>query len=71
MGLFLLAPIAGYLINSKWRLLVGIFPTFWVTESFMSSFGPLGLFWFNISVGLLFHILLFKLLVKHFSRKAL
>jgi fluoroquinolone transport system permease protein len=47
IGFILLIPIAAYFIKIKWSLILGVFPTYWTGNAFVSSFERLELICFN------------------------
>lgn len=69
-GIMFLAPFAAYFIRSGWEYLAGIFPTFWITKSFLAIYRPQGNFWLFIAIGLASHTLFIMMLLKRFLRRA-
>ncbi|WP_440896679.1 hypothetical protein ACS127_01315 [Amphibacillus sp. Q70] len=37
IGIIVILPVLTYIVESNWTFLLGIFPTFWVSEAFMKS----------------------------------
>ncbi|MBN1998835.1 hypothetical protein JW935_14845 [candidate division KSB1 bacterium] len=65
VGIVLFAPLAGYFMTSNWRFLAGVFPTFWVTESFLYTGNPVVNLLYTL-IGILIHLFyLFLLLAKY------
>lgn len=54
-GIMFLAPFAGYFIPSRWQLLAGIFPPYWVTKAFVVGDRVGSGFWWYVLGGLLIH----------------
>jgi fluoroquinolone transport system permease protein len=69
MGITFMAPLAGYLVESKWHLLAGIFPPYWVTQAFLAAGGGEGYAFYTLG-GLLVHALAIHALVRKFAAKA-
>lgn len=68
-GVFILAPIASYFIESKWQLLVGVMPTYWSFKSFIIATEGSGNYWSYIFVGFLFYLIILILLLKLFRER--
>lgn len=68
-GIIFFAPIVAYLVESRWEILLGIFPTYWVLEAFIASFTSSASYWFFIFGGLIVHIIYLYLLYKMFNNK--
>lgn len=65
LGFFLLGPLAAYFIDSNWRLLLGVLPTYWPAEAFwVASEG--GNFWPYVAIGAIYNVLLVALLLRRF-----
>lgn len=71
IGIFLVAPLPGYLTESPWRLMAGVLPPYWVSSSFLTSMEPGPLFAVYTAAGLIFHAGYIYLLLGRFSRKVL
>jgi fluoroquinolone transport system permease protein len=54
-GLILFVPVVAYFWRTNWNLLLGIFPTYWVGNSFMASFGQCNAYLWYIGGGFLVH----------------
>jgi len=67
-GIFLLAPLPGYLIESPWQLTAGILPPYWVSKSFLADMGGGSLFGIFTVTGLLIHVAYIYLLLGRFNR---
>ncbi|MFH0348566.1 ABC transporter permease [Bacillus sp. SW14] len=70
MGVILIIPVLTYIVESKWLLLLGVLPTFWVSEAFMKSYGRA--FYSNIYVlvGFCVQVIYIYILFKMFNRKS-
>ncbi len=67
LGLLYAAPLAGYFVDSLWHLPAGIFPTYWVTQSFLAV-GPW--YWFYLLGGFAVHAAALSVLLRIFNRRA-
>lgn len=67
LGVFYLAPIAGYFIKSDWKYLAGISPPFWVTGAFLAE--STGLYLMHVIAGFVVHGVFIALLLSIFKRK--
>lgn len=70
LGIIFAAPLAGYLLESRWHLLAGIFPPYWVTQAFLAAGENSGWYYFYTFAGLLIHILAVLALLKKFAARA-
>ncbi|MFX4262835.1 hypothetical protein ACOBQJ_11595 [Pelotomaculum propionicicum] len=70
-GIFLLAPLPGYLIKSPWQLAAGVLPPYWVSRSFLAGMEGRPLFGILIAAGFLVHALYIYPLLGRFNRKAM
>lgn len=70
-GIFLLAPLPGYLLASPWRLAAGILPPYWVSMSFLAGVEGSPLFGIFIAAGLLVHAVYIYPLLGRFNRKVI
>jgi fluoroquinolone transport system permease protein len=68
LGISFLAPLAGYLLESRWHLLAGLFPPYWVTQAFLASSQSQAWYAFYTGTGLLYHLLVVYALLRKFSR---
>ncbi len=69
IGIFLLAPIAGYFIKSNWQLLAGISPTYWVSKAFIAGINSQPSYWFYIAAGLVIHIIYIYMMFNSFESR--
>ena len=70
VGIFLVAPFAGYLVPAPWHLFAGLFPPYWVSKAFLSGFdGHWGFFLLYTAGGILIHGLYAVLLLRVFERR--
>jgi fluoroquinolone transport system permease protein len=69
MGITFMAPLAGYLVESNWHLLGGLFPPYWVTQAFLAAGGGEGYVFYTV-VGLFVHVLAIYILVRKFAARA-
>ena len=67
MGVSLLGPFVSYFVPSVWRFAGGIFPTFWICESYFTS-GIL--YWSFLLIGLVLHAALLWWTLRIFIRKS-
>ena len=66
-GIFYFAPLAGYLLETNWRYLAGVLPTFWVPEVFATVYTDnLILYSGSLFVGFVVHLVFVYLLLKKF-----
>lgn len=71
LGVTFMAPLAGYLLESNWHLLAGIFPPYWVTQAFLAAGGPnWGWYIFYTGAGLILHLLAVWVLLKKFASRS-
>ncbi len=68
-GLLFLAPLAAYLLVVRWEVLLGIFPTYWVIEAFLASFGTDNFYWLYLVGGVFCHLFYLYLFYKKFTVK--
>ncbi len=69
LGIIFLTPVVGYLVDSNWQLLAGVFPPYWVSKAFLASLGGEG-YWFYVGAGILVHLFFLVVLLRKFSRRA-
>lgn len=67
-GLVIVAPLAGQLIASPWRFVLGLVPTFWITEGFLAGTPWKALCYGAISIALSLFVSL--LLLRRFNAAA-
>ncbi len=65
----MLAPFAGYFLSSKWQLLAGIFPPYWVSKAFLAAYGSGPAYWLYLTGGFIIHALLIYLLLRKFKNR--
>lgn len=70
-NLFLIAPIVGYIIESKWQLLLGISPPYWVSKAFMAGVEGSDNYLYYLAAGFIFHLVCIVVLLKRFNQKVL
>lgn len=67
-GISIMAPMAGYFLESSWQLLLGVFPFYWPAKAFwLFSRGESG--WFYLLVGAGYLSLLILFLWKRFKSR--
>lgn len=66
LGIALIGPFASYFFDSPFAYLAGIFPPFWITESYFNDGAH---YWLSLAVGLLIHIIFLVGLTRIFNRK--
>ena len=69
LGILLLAPFPGYLLDSPWQLLAGVFPPYWVSKAFMAGLKPSPLFGTYLAAGLVLQASYGYLLLQRFNQK--
>ncbi|MDP5273270.1 hypothetical protein [Chengkuizengella axinellae] len=69
LNIMLLAPFAGYFLESKIQLLAGVLPPYWASMAFMKSFEEVGIYFLYLSISVIFHCILFYVLFKWFNQK--
>jgi len=69
MGILFFAPLVGYLLESKWSYLAGIFPTFWIGESFLAVYQGSGYYLFTLGAGYPVHLIFIIFLLKKFRNR--
>lgn len=69
MGIYLLAPFAGYFIDSPLAFFAGISPAFWISEAFLS--GTTMSYLLHLGAGVVVHLAYLWLLMRLFMRKVL
>ncbi|SKC87981.1 hypothetical protein [Maledivibacter halophilus] len=69
LGIFMLAPIAGYFLDSKLKLLAGFIPFYWpVMALVIGNYSDI-LYWIHILIGLVIHLIFLKLLLIRFDNR--
>lgn len=69
LGIFLIAPAAGYFVKSNWQYIAGIVPPYWVFKAFMSRMNSGAEYWLYIIIGFLVHTAAVTLLLKRFKNR--
>lgn len=67
-GLLPFAALVGYIINSNWKLLAGIIPSYWVCQAFLIK-NSHSIFWLYIIIGLIVHVGYIKILLNKFNKR--
>lgn len=68
-GILFAAPLAGYLLKTRWSILIGIFPTYWVSEAFLAVYKGLSYYFFNIAGGIIIHFIFIILLLNKYKTR--
>lgn len=69
LGIFMIAPLAGYFSDSKWKLLAGLIPFYWpVMTLIVGDFLKLD-YWIHLVLGIFIHIILLILLLRRFDKR--
>jgi len=68
LGIFMIAPLVGYFVDSKWGLLAGLVPFYWPVMALVIGDYLKLRFWMHIGLGLLIHLCILALLLKRFDR---
>lgn len=69
LGIFMIAPLVGYFIDSKVKLLAGIIPFYWpVMALVIGDYTKLD-YWMHIILGLLIHLVFLTILLKRFNKR--
>lgn len=63
-GIVFIGPFIGYFIKSNWQILGGIFPTYWISKTYLASGA---IYWVSLLVGLVMHGIILVLLLKKFK----
>lgn len=69
LGIFMLAPIAGYFLDSKLKLLGGLIPFYWPVMSMVIGVYSELEYWIHILVGLFIHLIFLWALLKRFDKR--
>ncbi len=69
LGLLMLAPLAGMLVDSKWSLLAGIIPFYWPVLAVVTATAGTGGFWLHILAGLTVHLVYLLTFIRRFTSK--
>ena len=68
-GVLMVAPFAGYLLESPWRFLAGIMPPFWPIMAMLAGYGHENTFWMYILGGVITHLAWIALLRSRFNTR--
>lgn len=68
-GIFFIAPIAAYFIDSKWGYLFSVLPTYWIYKSFESIYGDWSLYLLSLLTGFIIHSLFIYFLYIKFKKR--
>ncbi len=68
-GLFFFAPLIGYMLETNWRYLAGVFPTFWIGEVVTTVYSNFSFYLFKLGIGFVVHLLFIYLLVNRFKTR--
>lgn len=69
-GILFVAPIAAYFLEGPLGWAAGVLPTFWGVKAFLASGAAEGVYWWYISVGILFHAAVLALLLRRLNARA-
>lgn len=69
LGIFMIAPLAGYFMDSKLKLLAGLSPFYWpVMALVIGDYTKLD-YWMHIILGLLIHLIFLTVFLKRFDKR--
>lgn len=68
-GLFFFAPLVGYLLETNWRYLAGVFPTFWVGEVVTTVYSNFSFYLLKLGIGFVVHLLFVYWLLQKFKNR--
>lgn len=68
IGIIILLPILDYVLDNKYTKLAGIFPNFWVSNSFLNSSENAKIYLIYVMVGIIISVIYISLLFKKFSK---
>ena len=66
LGISLIGPFASYFFDSPIAYLAGIFPPFWITESYFNEGAH---YWLSLMIGLIIHLIILIGLTRLFNRR--
>lgn len=69
-GVILIVPCLTCIVKSNWLFLLSAFPTFWVSEAFMKSYGMVMYSDFYVLVGFCVQGIYLYILFKMFNRRS-
>lgn len=70
LGILEIIPIAGYLLKTKWSLILGLSPTYWIPKIFIAGQNGEKEYWLYIIAGLIVHIVFFLIALNIYKKKA-
>lgn len=69
LGIFMIAPLVGYFMDSKLKLLAGIIPFYWpVMALVIGNYTSLD-YWIHIILGLFIHLIFLTIFLKRFDKR--
>lgn len=69
LGIFMLAPIAGYFLDSKLKFLGGLIPFYWPVMALVIEDSTKMDYWIHIILGLFIHLIFLWVLLKKFNER--
>ena len=69
-GIFFIAPFIGEFLHSRWQLLEGFSPPYWITKVFSAAYGDGRGIWWYFCGGLIVHGAVIGILAKKFAKRA-
>lgn len=69
LGIFMVAPLVGYFIDSKLKLLAGIIPFYWPVMALVIGNHTKLDYWMHIILGLFVHFVFLIILLKRFNKR--
>ncbi|MBT7781304.1 MAG: hypothetical protein HN741_00110 [Anaerolineae bacterium] len=66
-GIILIPPMIAYFINAPWKIIFGIFPTYWPAMALWNAQAGNATFWFYGGIGLVYELFILALLTRHFN----
>ncbi len=67
-GVFQIAPLVAYFVNSEWQLIFGLFPTYWPAKLLWTLQAGGGNPWLYLTAGLAYQLILLIILLRRFNR---
>lgn len=68
-GILFIAPLLGYLLESRWRYLAGVLPPYWISESFISIYTGQERYFLYLAAGLIVYSCWIYFLSRAFTKK--
>jgi len=68
LGIFFLAPLAVFFVDSSWEILAGIFPTYWPVLAFYQNLSADPRWLVSLLIGFAVHSIYLAILLKRFQR---